>query len=364
MRFIHKTAVALVTVMLLSGMAFAAPAVDTETTDTTTESALTDGQNIATFNASETEELPTFQGSYDSANVAIEIVDPETGAVVERFENSTSTSDAYFQQTGVASGTYYFNTTFNESDFAAVPMEASENKTVKIRLIGNTSADDPPTTNFSITLENTDERAVVYAGDAVTGDSAPSGSTITAEFNEDVGAFGVDALASIPGFNTYDTFNVEGESVGVNGSDTDVYVVYGSENASTAFSDALDRGQYFGATDYEEGDWVKTYQLSVEETNYRVFNDETPEDEPEETYGVTTSVGPSDADAIKVDLGDDAEDRTTVDVSSTANDAYGFIAAQGIRLRSWGLSMGLLLVVGGTVGLGSRRRADDSDDEV
>jgi hypothetical protein len=364
MRFIQKTVVALLVLVLAVGAVTAAPAVDSETTATNTQSALTDGDSIDSFNASNSVELPTLQASYDSDDVAIEIIDPETGAVIERFENSTTSSDPYFDQTGNDSGTYYFNTTFNESDFAAFPMGAEENKDVKIKLIGNTSADEPPTANFTITLNNTEERAVVYAGDEVTGDSAPTGSAVTAEFNEDVGAWGVDALSSIPGFDTYDTFNVEGESVGVNGSDTDVYVVYASDNASTAFSDALDRGSWWGASDYEEADWVKSYQLSVEDTNYKVFNDEAPDEEPEETYGVTTSVGPSDADAIKVDLGEDAEDETAVDVSSTANDAYGFIAAQGIRLRSWGLSLGLALFVGGTVGIGTRGSEDNADTEA
>ena len=355
MRFIHKTVVALLVLVLAVGAATAAPAVDSETTDTTTQSALADGDSIDKFRANDTQ-LPTLQASYDSTNVAIEIIDPETNQVIERFENDTSSSHDYFQQTANASGTYYFNTTFNQSDFAAVPMDASEDKTVDIKLIGNTSADDPPTTTISITLNNTNKRAVVYAGDGVTGDSAPSGSTVTAEFNEDVVAFGVDTLDSVPGVDSHDTFDVEADSVGVNGSNTDVYVVYASSNASTAFDDALDR-KLTGS--YDDGDWVKFYQLNVEDTNYKVFNAEAPDDEPDETYGVTTSVGPSNTDAIKVDLGEDAEDETTVDVMSSANDAYGFFASQGIRLRSWGLSLGLSLIVGGTVGLGTRNGEEE-----
>lgn len=352
MRFIHKTAVALVVISLLVGAVAAAPSVDTETTDSATQTELTDGDTVSNFNASDTAQLSTLSVSYDSDNPGIKVIDPDTGATIEYFKNSSDSS--YFSVYDATNNSY--NTTFNESDFAAVPMEAEENKSVTLRLIGNTTKSSPNKTNITLHLNNTDERAVVYAADEVTGDDAPTGSATTAEFDEDVTAFGVETLASIPGIDSHDVFSVDGESVGVNGSDTDIYVVYASDNASTAFSDAQDR-KAWGS--YEDGDWVKTYQLSVEDTNYPVYLDEAPDEEPDGTYGVTSSVGPSDTDAIKVELGDDAEDETAVDVSSTANDAYGFLAAQGIRLRSWGLSLGLVLIVGGTVGV--RRRSDSEE---
>lgn len=351
MRFIHKSTLALVMVaVLLVGAVAAAPSVDTETTQSAAQSELNDGDTVQDFNASNTAQLPTLSVSYDSDNPGIKVIDPESGAVIEEFTNTSDTT--YFNVYDATNNSY--NTTFNESDFAAVPMDASENKSVTLRLIGNTSKSSPNTTNITINLNNTDERAVVYASDKVTGDNAPSGSSVTAEFNEGVGPFGVETLSVIPGIDTHDVFTVEGESVGVNGSKTDLYLVYGSDNASTAFTSAMDRKR-FGS--YEKGDWVKTYQLNVEGTNYKVFDTSAPEDDvPEDTFGTTTTVGPSNQDAIKADLGDDVSSKTTVDVTSTANDEYGFLATQGIRLRSFGLAM--LLLVGGTVGV-SRRRSDD-----
>jgi hypothetical protein len=333
-------------VVLMVGAAAAAPAVDSETTATGTESALTDGASVADFNASDTDQLQTLQASYATTKPEIKVIDPETGNTIETFTNASSPD--YFTSTG-GSGPYYFNTTFNESDFAAMPMNAGENKSVTLRLIDNSSLDNPGSgdmTNVTVYLENTNERAVVYAGDQNTGDDVTG--DVTGTFSEAKAPFGIESLTSVPYISAHDTYDVEAEGVDVN--NTDVYVVYGDDNGSDAFTTALNDRR-----SYESGDWNKYIRLNVDGSPAKVFQSSTPDDlEDNTTYGVTTEVGPSNTEAVKV-TGAATEDKDTIDLTTNVNNFdFGYV----LSLSLSGIGIMTLFV------FGSLKRRESEDDEA
>lgn len=334
----------LLLVAAMSGALAAAPTVDTETTDTASTSALTDGAVVTDFNASASDNLSTLEASYDSTNPGIAIVDPETGDTLKTVTN-TSNPD-YFTETGSASGVTYYETTFSEADFATVPMAANEDKTVELRLINNTEVSQSQwdTTNVTITLDNTGERAVVTASSS----SESSGIVETDEIDS--------LLPEFLGGGTESTTSVAQDNLGVNGSATTVYVVYEDDTADDAFEDAAANQSWFGieafASDYEDGDRINDHIVLVEDTPYAVFSEDVAEDIPDDTtYAVYTEVDGQPAHEIQ--LGDEFDDESSLDVETTGNDALGFaerVATEGVGLFGLSLTTGLagaaLLVIG------------------
>jgi len=297
-----------------SGVAMAAaPSVDTEATDTATQSALNDGDTVTTFNASASVNISTLQASYDSTNPGIKIVDPETGDVIATYTNSSNPD--YFTETGSASGNTYYNTTFSEADFAAVPMSASENKSVTLRLINDTTVDDPDVTNVTIFLENTDERAVVTASESFAG--------------ADVEETDPSLLSSVLGAESENTSDVEADGVGVNGSQTTVYVVYHDDTVAEPYETAADNKSAWGglsSTDYESGDMIGDHIVRVEETPYAIYSDSAPErvlDASGATYAVYDTV--DGEPAHRIELGDAADGESSLDIETAGNQELGFL---------------------------------------
>lgn len=323
----------LLLVAAVGGAMAAAPTVDTETTDTTTTSALTDGATVTDFNASDTN-ISTLQAAYDSTNPGIAIVDPETGDTLKTITNESQ--PGYFTQTGTGTGVTYYNTTFSESDFATVPMAAGENKSVTLRLINDTSvpADQWDTTNVTITLDNTDERAVVTA-------SASSEADGVAEIEEKDSIL-PDFLTSEENLTT-----VEQDNLGINGSATTVYVVYEDDGVDDAFEDAAENKSRLGisalASDYESGDRIRDHIVRVDDTPYAVFSESVADDIPgDTTYAVYTTVDGEPAHELT--LGDEFDGESNVDVETTGNDVLGlgdFVQTDGVGIFGVSLTSGL-----------------------
>ncbi|MFC7134326.1 MULTISPECIES: hypothetical protein [Salinibaculum] len=287
--------------LLTAGVAMAAPSIDSETTVTSTTSAYADGETQTTFNASDGVNLSTIQASYATTKPEIRIIDPETDTVIKTVTNASD--PGYFTKTGDDGTTYYYNTTFAESDFERMPMAANENKSVTLRFIDNSSLDDPTSsdmTNTTVYLENTDERTVLRG---------------------DAGAmeFGSDGFSAF-GFNWSVDKNAELDQsdVTVDGDNTSVILTLEDEAGDT---DTSVQQRFANAVpeEVESGDWLKTQQVYVDGTPIKVFYDSAPSD-AEGTYGVYDE----DANLVRVELGEEFADDSSVDIRAVGNNKYGW----------------------------------------
>lgn len=295
---------ALVTLSVLGPMAaLGAPSVDNETTEDPETSEVTNNAVYSNFNASG--DIGWLNASYDSDNKALEIIDPATDEVINRIGNGSTRWNEY----NTSANKYGIN--LSESDFATMPMDANENKTVTLRMIGNTSADNPPTTNITIYLENTDERAVVHAGSTATDDGG------IAEVEE-------TEKGALWWASTENITTVEADAVGVNGSATDVIVVYEDDTVAEPYENAAaNKSAWFGLStaDYENGDLIGDHVGFVEDSAYGIYYEEVPDaaENPEDhTYMTYTTVNGEPVHVVN--LGDEYEDETSVDVETIGND--------------------------------------------
>lgn len=335
---------ALLVVFSAIGMVATAPAmaasVDSETTTTTTTSELTDGATVTKFNGSDTDQIATLQASYATTKPEIQIIDPATGATIETFTNASNPD--YFTSTG-GTGPYYFNTTFNESDFGNVPMASGVNKSVTVRMIDNSSLADPGSAdmaNITVYLENVDGRTILR-GSAAAMDLESVGA---GPFTLDLGVFGTKDIA------TY-----EESDVGVNGSGSTVTLDLTSEAGSTNTSVA-DRFSDGVSDSASSGDWILSQQLFVNDEPQKVFYEEAPDSvDSTDTYGVYK---PS-SDEIVTNIGDEY-DSNSVDVRVIGNNAYGLTT----RVLDFGVSgltasipfMGSLTMLGASLVLFGRTK--------
>lgn len=306
-----RIAVLLASLVLLSmaGPALAAPTVDTTTSPSPETSDITDGYTHSNYNASGN--LGWLNASYDTDNPGLDIIDPETGEVVKSIASSSSRWNEY----DAANNSYGIN--LSETDFATVEMDANEQKNVTLRMDGNTSSDAASDfTNITITLNNTDERAVVRVQSA-------TGAEADVEENEP------GALSDLFGADAENMTTVEKDNVGIAGSNTTVYVVYADDTAAEPFETAAEEKSglfVFGSSDYESGDRIKDHILTVEGTYYGVYSSEAPDevvDNEDATYAEWTTVDGVNAHAIT--LGEEEYDgETTADVMTVGNDTPGF----------------------------------------
>lgn len=311
--------VVLAGLLVLSVVPMGGMAVPSTDTAGTQQTEVTDGATYTTFNASGP--IGWLNATYDSNNVALEIIDPDTNEVVNRFGNASSRWELY--------NTTSRGINLTESDFATMPMDANQNKSVTLRLIGNTSADNPPMTNLTIYLENTDERAVVHAGSTATGDGG------IAEVDE------VETRGwSFWSTSTENTTMLEADNVGVNGTATDVYVVYADETVAEPYETAAaNKSVLWGlsTSDYADGDQIKDQVGFVDGMAYGIYYNEVPEDADnaeDHTYYTWTSVNGESAHMIN--LGEDFEDETSVDVETIGNDTPEFgVDVQTLDTGGW-----------------------------
>lgn len=306
-RMLKAVAVAMAILLAASGFAFAAaPTVDTETADTTTTSDWTDGTTVTNFNASADAESH-IEASFDSTNPEIRIIDPATEETIATYGEGDLT------QTGTGTGIYYYGVDVSHDELATVPMDANENKSIKVQFVNNTEVDSPDLTNITVFLENTGERAVVRVGS-----DAASNDDITSLDEEDTWLGLGDAVSRA---------SVENENVGIDGSNTTVFVVYADDDVASAYEDSLGQ-KYFGYSEYSSGAWIAHQQLSVEDSNYMTYNEEAPEavsDKDDATFGEYVTV--NGEPATKITLGEeDFDGESTVDISTKGNDPYGYTA--------------------------------------
>ncbi len=288
---------------VFAGGAMGAVSYDSETTDTSTTSDITGGETINNFNAS-SDQYKWVEVSADSNDTKLEVVDNDTDEVIETFTPSHSS----FEETNGSDGGYYAWNLTHEELFAHVPVEANSNTTVDLVAYNNTSAENPDTTTATVTLAATNERTVVYAGDTFT-----SSSTFEELTENRIAGFAMplDISTFASEANIAD---IEQDNVAVDGDNTTVTYVLSASNASDPFDEA--------ASNAEDSERLES-QLWINGNAHAIYQaGSVPDDvESSDTYGVYDS----SADTLEINVGEDYEDESSLDIEMMGNKEYGIL---------------------------------------
>lgn len=306
-------AIAVALAMLVAPVMAAAPTVDTETTDTATTSDLTDGTTINFSANSSTKSY--IEGSFDSTNASIEIVDPATGEV------HASNDSAAMKQTfsNSTSSTYYYAWNMTHSSLATMPMDAGQNKSVTIRFINDTSLESPDTTEITVYLQNSDDRAVVYAGDGAAAGTV-TGLDVTTETDDGIPLFGSNSSTT--------TIEADNVGLGTNATGTTVHVIAANTSGEDPFTEATD-SKWGGS--YAESELHKGHRLNIAGHKHAVFHTSTP-DYLVDGYTYATTDEINGHDAYTVHVADDYSGESSLDITTKANEKYGPV--EGLFVKS------------------------------
>lgn len=305
---LNKTkSLVLVLVMLVaavSGAMAAAPAVNTESTDTTYQTDVQDGGTQA-YNATTS---TNFSWSADSTNSKI---------VIEQDNETLYSATPEYDDS--ASGTYYYNATLADdgSDYSGLDADAGEDVTLNVTLINNTEADSPDTTNVSWTFSNGNVKAF-----------------------EDVDTSAIQT-ASDGGYLSFlsddETKAKTDSTVGIAGNETETVTV---SVAGTEMGDAMD----LAAESTESGDVIWGSASSLNGDYVVVANQEAPDTD---WFNDSSAYATYDADSQtltyhNVDewVDSDAQD---VELSATGNDGLGLWNTASMLQNydaSWGGAFG------------------------
>ena len=298
---LKRGAAALMAIMMVTsvmvGAAAAAVSFDNETTNTSTTSDITGGESVSTFNAS-ADQYKWIEVSSDSNETKFEVVNNETGEVIETFDNSHSS----FQTTNSSAGHYAWNISHQEL-FQHVPIQANSNATVDIVTYNDSTVDNPDTTTATVTLEGTNERTVVYAGNSFASSSVFESVTDNriAGLSVPLDLFGSQASVA----------DIQQDNVSVDGDNTTVTYVLESQDVADPFDAS--------ATDADTGERIDS-QLWINNEPYAIYNGDAPDDvDANETYGVYDS----SSGAIEINLGDDHSDASSLDIEMLGNEDFG-----------------------------------------
>jgi hypothetical protein len=288
--------------LLVAPAMAAAPTPDSETANSPTTSDWTDGTTVPSFEANSSN-TSYIEAQFDSTNASIEILDPNTGEV--HASNSTL-NQTYADATN---NTWHYAWNLSHDALATMPMDAGENKSVTVKFINDSNHANPDTTEITVYLENQDDRAVVYAGDAADAGNITGLSASTAV---DEGWFGLGSTSA--------TTTVEADNVGlVNASGTRIDVIVANTSGEDSFSEADDQALWGS---YDTGEFHKGHQLHIANHNHAVFNQEAADYVVNDyTYAVTSTINGNDA--YRIHVADDYSGESTLDVKTVANDKYG-----------------------------------------
>lgn len=292
------------------GALAAKPSIDTETTNTASTSELTDGSTIDISDGGINEsDYHSVQYTADSANSSVEITlngtDDEGGAVF--YSNSSATV--------VDSASNTYKVSFSEEVLADVPRAVNENVTLDLTITNNTEVENPDTTTIQIHLQNGDQRSVVYVSDA---DVSSDEDDDMVALNESNTVAGIE----IP-YTADDYSKVSGLSRDVNGSTTDVVVVYGNNSVADDYNSAV-------ASDASEGDWLMMQGAAVGGTPVKKYHEAAPDSvDSSDTYGVYKSDIGGQSGTV-YNLGDGYSDADSVEVTSYGNKDYSPFSATDV----------------------------------
>ena len=301
-------------VVSLGGMAMAdKPTIDTETTDTSTTSEIKEGYTINPFEANRSNSS-YLEAEFDSDNPQVRAVDPENAEVLRRW------GEGVMNETNASNN--YYRLQIRHDQLENAPMEPGESKDVDIVVINNTNVSESEwdTTTATITLNNSDDRTVVRAGD-----SAFKGPNVRAET---AARWGFSIVNNTPAATllTYSVTEFEQEQVKISGSGSTVTFAADNTTVEQAFdeeSDKVDAGEFspgiITTVSASDGSRSETIPVYAEEAPESVENGE--------SYGVYETSN----NTLKLTLGDNWEDVEEADVSFMATDrtstqilAHGF----------------------------------------
>jgi hypothetical protein len=218
--------------------------------------------------------------------------------------------------------------TFNVShaELGTVPGDANETTNITVNAWGEGADGSVNTTTdtFDAGLEFADDYAVVYAGQSAA-DGNVNGVSLDTETTEKW--FG---LASSDTSTTTEADNV---GLGSTADGTTVHVVVANTSSEDPFAAAEEGGLL---SNYDtEGAYMPTHQLMIEDAPHAVFNSEAPEALTDGyTYATVDDRNGHDAYAVHVD--EDYEDESSIDVTASANDEYGFIKSTQVKSNAYG----------------------------
>lgn len=296
--------------LAVGAAAAAAPTLDDETTNTMTTSDVQDGTTIVGFEANANNST-WIEASEMTADGELRVIDPNSGETV--YVNSTPTA------TDAANGHYAFNVTHDEWD--DLPIESGQNKTFTFRLLDNTSADNPDTTNATVYVEGVPGRSVVYANANTLGDD---------NFDVLTTGFQIETLGWTL-FGGEDKTESTAEDVAINGSDSTVTIHYANSTAV----DTLDTS----VGDLSAEAWSKSTIVSLSsddtEKTVKTYVDAAPDDvDDEDTYAVVDT----SSNDVTIYTGDEFEDADEIDATVNANAGWiDQFTAYNVRLL--GISM-------------------------
>jgi hypothetical protein len=312
-----RAAVLFAVVAVAVGM-LAAPAAATSHVD----SLAGDGtDHITNFNASSSDYI-TYTLSSDGTDFGTDSTDTVYLNVTVNDEH-VQVSNSSISSTA---SSYTFN--ISHADLGTVPGDAGANTTITVNAWGegadgsvNTSVD-----TFDATLGFHDEYAVVYAGNSAADGNVDGVSLDTMSDDPFLGISSLDDGAST-------TTEADNVGLGANASGTTVHVVVANTSSEDPFATAEEGGLL---SSYDtEGAYMPTHQLMVEDTPHAVFNSEAPSALVDGyTYATVGDRGGHDAYAVHVD--EDYEDESSLDVTTRANDEYGFVQKRSVRADAYG----------------------------
>lgn len=296
-------AVLTITAIAVGGAA-GAIALDSETTDTSTQSDVTSSTTTVDLrpgNASESTYIEVTDAA--SENLTL-IIKPEAadGTVVDYEVYRNESEDV----TNASTNNVAWNITHDELEDAPRDVDGGNYRL----LVVNDTDDEEEQLNQSFTFDHqgTDRTAVIHVADTAEATSALLADRV--EISERFGYFGAEKYWSDNG----STVSAWSAYTTVNGTNTSVEVHAVNDSTADAYTEA--------AETYENKDWIRTSTLWVNGIPVKVYKNEAPDDAPDDA---TYAVYDVDTEVLTVThQGEDFEDVRTLQVRGGAGTAYGF----------------------------------------
>ena len=317
-----------VLVVSAGGALAAAPTIDTETTNTSSTSEVTDGTTIVNFQANSSN-TSVLQASYDSQNPKVEVLNADNETV-----KTYTASD--MNQTGNGTSTYYYNTTISHDVWNNVEISPGQNVTVHLRLTNNTQAESPDTTNVTVHLDGAKGRTVRVVGSSLSDDVFSTASTGTFAL---VGTLDVGFLGWGQDTSTYEADS----GIPINGTNSTVELHYANDSAVSSLATVAD--------ELDTNAWAKSIIVQSDSGPIKTYIGEAPDDVDS---SATYAVWESSANDLVIHTGDNYEGETEISGLSVNGNA-GFI--DQIRAYGFGsalpdLNLGLMAFGGSSLSLG------------
>lgn len=279
-----------------AGVAFAAaPTVDSETSETSQETDITD-TGTQTYNASTSSNISWYADSNSSKIIIRQEADGEI-----LYEKSP---DNYHHNS--TSGNSYYNVSVADdgSDYEGLEADAGENVTLKVTFINDTSASSPDKTNITFTFDNGEEEAF---GEYESDDAEAS--------DDESGILGTLGLGS-------DSAAKGEETVGVSGDTDTVTMHVSSDDLSTALSDSID------AAESDEPAYMAS--TTFDGQTLFVFSDDADLPDWADDDDIAYATVNDDGDTLTIHNAgsiSDSDDVEDADVDVTGNEAMGFMTS-------------------------------------